>query len=38
LEVLEKRLAPATIAVTTTADVVAVDGKVSLREAILSIN
>src|SRR5262245_40866642 len=38
LERLEDRLAPATIIVTTTADDLAVDGSVSLREALRSIN
>src|SRR5262249_51458810 len=38
LELLEDRLAPATIVVTTTADDLVVDGSVSLREAIRSIN
>jgi len=39
LEVLENRLAPATIAVTTSADdLISNDGSVSLREAITSIN
>jgi CSLREA domain-containing protein len=38
VEVLEDRLAPAVITVTSAADDSAVDGTVSLREAILSIN
>src|SRR5262249_33281608 len=38
IECLENRLPPATITVTTTAGDSAVDGTVSLREAILSIN
>jgi hypothetical protein len=38
LEFLEDRLAPATIAVTSTADNTAVDGFVTLREAIESVN
>src|SRR5438309_37657 len=38
LERLEDRLAPAVITVTTAADALAVDGSVSLREAILSID
>src|SRR5438477_5601650 len=38
LEPLEDRLTPATITVTTTNDDLAVDGTVSLREAILSID
>jgi CSLREA domain-containing protein len=38
LELLEDRLAPATITVTTTADEASIDSQVSLREAINSIN
>src|SRR5262249_20312355 len=38
VEQLEDRLVPATITVTTAADTLAVDGSVSLREAIQSIN
>jgi CSLREA domain-containing protein len=38
LEQLEDRLAPATITVTTTADEAVINGQVSLREAINSIN
>src|SRR5262245_17296692 len=38
LEPLEDRWVPAAILVTTTADNATVDGSVSLREAILSIN
>src|SRR5262245_21971200 len=38
VEQLEDRLVPATITVTTVADATAVDGSVSLREAIQSIN
>lgn len=38
VEPLEDRLAPATITVTDTADTIALDGNVTLREAITSIN
>lgn len=38
LEVLEDRLAPAIITVTGTADTIAVDNQVTLREAIASAN
>src|SRR5437879_11787613 len=39
LELLESRLAPATITVTTTADdITPNDGSVSLREAIIAVN
>jgi hypothetical protein len=38
LHMLEERAVPATIIVTTNSDTVAVDGKVSLREAIQSFN
>lgn len=38
LEALESRLTPTTITVTTAADTVALDGAVSLREAILAAN
>jgi hypothetical protein len=38
MELLEDRLTPATITVTSAADTVAVNGAVTLREAILSIN
>ena len=38
LEQLEDRAVPATITVTSAADTIAVDGKVTLREAITSIN
>lgn len=38
LQLLEDRLAPATVTVTSTGDDTAVNGSVSLREAILSIN
>jgi len=38
IEILEDRAVPATITVSSTADTVALDGKVTLREAIQSIN
>src|SRR5262245_2484147 len=38
VEVLEDRITPATVTVTDTGDTIAVDGKVTLREAIESAN